>query len=75
MSQPQHAGGSPMTRAAEWSHIDLSKGANSKPVKVETHFSTQDLAVRGTQILEELQRPLSPREREDALKRSTVYTL
>lgn len=61
-----------MSKKKEWVEIDLSS-EHYEPRSVESHFSSSDVNTDlGARMLERMQRPLPAREREHALRRSTV---
>ena len=57
-----------MTTPRGWKEIRIPSSAKD-PLRIEVRIDSKDLASRGQQILDEIQRPLDAKEREHALTR------
>ena len=57
-----------------WKEIKIASSGED-PLRIRIQIDSKDLASRGQEILDEIQRPLDAKEREHALNRSTVYQL
>ena len=57
-----------MTSPRGWKEIRIPSSGKD-PLRIEVRIDSKDLASRGQQILDEIQRPLDAKEREHALTR------